>query len=74
MVRIISSVFPLTRPTTAGSAIGSKGLVLPYMECCSFILLVGLGLGDEPVYIGFITVLAWLLVIYLVSIAFFRTE
>ena len=77
VLRAIGLVLPLTQPTRAASAIGSKGLkifVNPVCKLFTFSIHVGLGLGDEPVYIGFITAIAWLLVVYLASIAFFRTE
>lgn len=35
---------------------------------------IGLGLGDEPVYVGYIVTFGWILVIYFLAIAFFRTE
>ena len=76
IMRTIGSYLPATRPTTAASAIGAKGLSYTYeiILFTFFSICVGLGLGDEVVYVGFITALSWLVVFYITSIAFFRTD
>ncbi|XP_065914567.1 ABC transporter G family member 20-like [Dysidea avara] len=57
-LRYISKGLPPTWPTSAAASIGARGL----------------GLGDEPVYTGFLVALGWAIVIYFVAIAFFRSE
>ena len=76
VLRWISKIIiPATWPSTAASAIGAKGLVC--VCATTFYSLSsppGLGLGDEPVFVGFIDVVAWIIVIYFLAIVFFRTE
>ena len=76
VLRAIGAYLPVTKPTQAATAIGSKGLMLSLvvMLCLLFITCVGLGLDDEPVYLGFIFAIGWLIVFFLATVAFFKTE